>query len=279
MFSLSNPFWYKGSGVNRICCLLCLGLLLVFLCAAGISSAMDAGELAGTFLILSAILGGFSAVFGLLWFVWKRKENRAEDVLREVLAPDAVPRDATAQTVQTICLPREQLIGAARRRLTEIVRWMGIAALCTGALLVIIQVACGALKDFLQVLYIAAFSLLIVLPGLAVQGWLFVQYARSVPGKIELYPGRLVIDDTFFSAGEIREIQVSSERAWNRYSPAVFRKLCLMTEVRTVKYSIDYRSGRSGNDQPFWPEYPTLIDALSQWGVENSVNVHVLYMD
>ena len=145
---MSNPFGYKGSGVNRICCLLWLGLLLVCLCAAGISSAMDAGELAGTFLILSAILGGVSAVFGLLWFVWKRKENRAEDVLREVLAPDAVPRDATAQTVQSICLPREKLIGAARRRLTEIVRWMGIAALCTGALLVIIQVACGALKDF-----------------------------------------------------------------------------------------------------------------------------------
>jgi hypothetical protein len=96
MFSLSNPFGYKGSAVNRICCLLFLVLLLVFLCAAGISAAMDEEELAGTFLILSAILGGFSAVFGLLWFVWKRKENRAEDVLREVLAPDAVPRDATA---------------------------------------------------------------------------------------------------------------------------------------------------------------------------------------
>ena len=65
----------------------------------------------------------------------------------------------------------------------------------------------------------------------------------------------------------------------SRHSPAVFRKLHLITEVRTVKYAIDYRSGRNGADQPFWPEYQTLIDALSQWGVENSVNVHVLFMD
>lgn len=279
MFSLNNPFQTKGRAINRILCLVFLVLLLIFLCTAGISAAMDEPELAGTFLILSAILGGFSAVYGLLWFVWKRKENRAESVLRAAFAPDAAPRDATAQTVQTICMPREKLIRAARRRLSEIVRWTAIAVFGTAVLLVIILAACGALKGFLQVLYIAAFSLLIVLPGLAGQVWLFVQYARSVPGQIQLYPGRLVIDDTFFSAGEIREIQVSSESAWNRHSPAVFRKLHLITEVRTVKYAIDYRSGRNGADQPFWPEYQTLIDALSQWGVENSVNVHVLFMD
>jgi hypothetical protein len=117
-----------------------------------------------------------------------------------------------------------------------------------------------------------------MIPGLLIQFSLYLKYDQSVPSRILLFPGKLVIDSRRLSAREIREIRVSPARVLNRNSTDVFREMLIQTEKSRTKYRIDYRTGTVSNEQPFWAEYEQFLAALSEWGKQNRVQVTVSYM-
>ena len=276
---MTNPFVYKGRLINKILCLSFLGMTLVLLGTGGILSLQEKTEAAETFGILALITGGFSLIYGVLWFVWARKESKADRILRAALEPESAAQDSAPPVWREFRLPGEQLRKTAYRRFSALVRWIILAAFCAGVLIEIIIFACGTRKSIPQMLYTVLFCVLIAIPGIFIQWRIYRQYVRSVPEKIQLYQGRLAVDDVFFSAGEILEIKVSSEQLFNLNSPAVFRKMLIRTETGSTSYCIDSRSGRGSSGQPFWPEYGALIEALSEWGEKNSVTVNITFMD
>ena len=117
-----------------------------------------------------------------------------------------------------------------------------------------------------------------MIPGILIQLCLYFVYDQSVPARIMLYPGKLIVDNASLSAREIQAIRVSPARIFNLNSPDVFREMLIRTEKSSVKLRIDYRTGTVSNEQPFWEEYGTFIAALSEWGVRNNVPVTISFM-
>ena len=142
-----------------------------------------------------------------------------------------------------------------------------------------IQFAAGVAISPLQLLCILLFGFLITIPGMLMQLGLYWEYVRSVPSRILLFPGKLIVDNCSFPAGTIREIRISPDRIYNRNSPGVFREMLIRTGKGGEKYRIDYRSGSGSNGAPFWEEYEAFIAALSGWGAGNGVPVVIAYMD
>ena len=269
---------YKGKKTNRFLCLLFLILTLIFLIAAGISALLKNPEAGCTFCILAIITGGFSLLFGLLWAVYGRTELKAERKLREILDPQYAPDDPYLPDYQEFVLPKADLIEKAGNRAGSILRWTGICALCVFLLTGGIQLAGGSLKSPLQLLYMLLFCIIIMIPGILIQLHLYRKYVRSVPSRILLFPGKLIIDNVSLPAREIREISVSPSRIFNLNSPDVFRELLIRTEKGRTKYRIDYRAGAASSGQPFWADYGQFVAALSEWGIKNSVPVIISYM-
>lgn len=269
---------YKGRKINRFLCLLFLILTLIFLIVAGIFALAKASEAGYTFYILAMITGGFSLLYGLFWFLYGRAERKAELKLREILEQKNAPEDPYLLDYQEFILPKADLVKKAGNRVDSIVRWTGICALGVFLLTGGIQLACGSLKSPVQLLYMFLFCILIMIPGILIQLSLNRRYEQSVPSRILLFPGKLIIDNVSLSAREIREISVSPARIFNRNSPDVFREMLIRTEKHSTKYRIDYRAGSASNEQPFWAEYEQFIIALSEWGSKNKVPVIVSYM-
>lgn len=270
---------YKGRKINKILCLSFLGITLITLSAAGVCTALDRSALCQTFCILALITGAFCLVYGVLWLIYGRKEGKTEKALNELLSRQYMPEDPARPDYREFILPKARLTEAARNRTRSVLRWTGIMALGAFLLICGIQLACGAIGSPLQVLFILIFCVLITIPGLLVQLCLYLKYDRSVPSRILLFPGKLVVDDTVFPAGEIREIRASPDRIMNPNSPDVFREMLVRKEKRSAKYRIDHRTGRASGEQPFWEEYAQFIAALSGWGAANGVPVIIGYMD
>ena len=269
---------YKGRKINKILCLSFLGITLITLAAAGVCAALDRSALCQTFCILALITGAFCLVYGILWLIYGRKEKKTEKALNELLSQQYMPEDPARPDYREFVLPKARLTEAARKRSRSVLRWTGIMALGAFLLICGIQLACGAIGSPLQVLFILIFCVLITIPGLLAQLWLYLKYDRSVPSRIVLFPGKLIVDDTVFPVGEIREIRASPDRIMNPNSPDVFREMLIRTEKHSAKFRIDYRSGTTENEQPFWEEYAQFIAALSGWGAENDVPVIISYM-
>lgn len=270
------PPLYKGRMLNKILCLVLLVLTLILLGTAALFFLTGNEDIAAVFGILAAILGGFALIYGVMWFIWGRKEKKADQVLNTIFSSSQVPGTVTCQEFR---LPKEWLKAAAGKRFFTILHWILAAMLGIFLFLGILLSVTGSLRTPLQLVYGLVFCLLIALPGSLVQWHLYRQYVRSIPEKIQLFPGRLVIDDTFYAAGEIREILMSSEHLMNQNSPAVFREMQVRTETSSTTYRIDYRVGTPDNGQPRWEAYDQLIEALSRWGTDNSVTVRIQFMD
>ena len=270
---------YKGRKLNKILCLIFLALTLILLAAAGVSFLLDNAALGRTFRIIALITGAFTLVYALLWLLYAKKESRAEQAMNAVLRRQYSAAEAARTEYREFTVPKAELTKAARRRYDSILLWSGITALGSFLLILGIQLACGSLRSPAQAVYVLVFCLLIMVPGVLVQGSLYRKYADAVPSRILLYPGKLVVDDTSYSASAIRELRVSPDRVVNPHSPSVFRELLIRTDAQTAVYRIDYRSGTSANEQPFWAEYEAFLAALSAWGAENGVTVTVAFMD
>ncbi|MBQ9268751.1 MAG: hypothetical protein IJ206_04435 [Oscillospiraceae bacterium] len=269
---------FNGRKINKILCLFFLVMTLIFFGACVIIALFNA-EMGEVFLVLSAISGGLSIIYGLLWLVWRKKEQSAEMTMKEAFKQQKAAQDGSRFVVKEFALPKKRLIETALQRFRSIIRWTVIVAL--GGILLIggILLATGSLVHPIQLIYLILFFLLIMFPGLMVQWCLYYLYDRSIPSKILLYPGKLVIDHTVFQAREILEIRVSPNQLYNRNSPAVFREMQIRTKRDSLRYRIDYRAGSETNEQPFWTEYGQFVDVLYDWGTENSVPVNILFMD
>ena len=268
----------KGRKMNRFLCLFLLIFALIFLIAAGVFALAGNAAAAYTFCILALIVGGFSAFYGLFWFLFGRSEKKTEEKLREILEEGPAADDPGRPEYREFILPKAELIEKAGKRLRGVVRWTGIAALGVFVLTGGIQLLYGSLKSPVQLLYMLLFCVLIMIPGILIQLRLYREYDRSVPARILLFPGKLVIDDLSLSAREIREIRLSPARVYNRHSPDVFREMQIRTDKSSTTYRIDYRAGTPDNEQAFWPEYEQFVAALSAWGESNGVPVTVSYM-
>ena len=246
---------YKGKKINRFLCLLFLIFTAILLIAAGIFALLKNSEAGCTFCILAMITGGFSLLYGLLWFLYGRTERKAERKLREILEGQNEPDDPGLPDYQEFILPKADLIEKAGKRAGSIARWTGICALGMFLLIGGIQLACGSLKRPVQLLYMLLFCIAIMIPGILIQLKLYREYGRSVPSRILLFPGKLIIDNASLPAREIREIRVSPAQIFNRNSPDVFREMTIRTEKSSAKYRIDYRAGTASGEQPFWEDY------------------------
>ena len=269
---------YKGRKVNKVLCLSFLLVTMILFMTAGIFAFLKKSAVCDTFCILALISGAFSLLYGTLWLIYGLKEKKTERELSEFFGRQNMPVDPARPDYREFFLPEERLKGMSRKRFRSVLRWTGFAALAAFLLICGIQLAVGSLASPLQVLFIFLFCALITIPGILVQLYLFLKYDCSVPSRILLFPGKLIIDDTVFLAGEILEIRISPDRIMNFNSPAVFREMLIRKGKRSIKYRFDYRAGRSSADQPFWEEYEQFVAALSAWGAENTVPVIISYM-
>lgn len=269
---------YKGKKINRFLCLFFILFAVIFLILAGVFALAKDPDKGYVFCILAIIAGGFSLLYGVLWFIYARVERKSEKKLREILEGQNTTEDPNRLDYQEFILPKAALIKKAGKRAHDIVRWTGIAALGVFLMIGGIQVACGSLKSPVQLLYMLLFCMLIMVPGLLVHLNLYLKYKQSVPTRILLFPGKLVIDNMNLSAGEIQKISVSPGQIFNPNSTDVFREMLIQTEKSSAKYRIDYRTGTFSNEQPFWAEYEQFVAALAEWGKKNRVQVVVSYM-
>lgn len=269
---------YKGKKINKMLCLFFLFFALISLIAAGVCALAIDSAAGYTLCILAVIAGGFSLLYGVLWLIYGRMERIKELELRETLKGQNAIDDPYRLDYREFILPKAALTKKAGTRVRSIVRWTGIAAFAVFVLIGVIQLACGSLKSPLQLLYMFLFCVLIMIPGILIQFCLSLKYDQSVPSRILLFPGKLVIDNMTLTANEIREIRVSPSQIFNRNSPDVFREMLILTEEGRTKYRIDYRTGTAFNEQPFWEEYGQFIETLSEWGKKNNVPVTVSYM-
>lgn len=269
---------YKGKKINKMLCLFFLFFALISLIAAGVCALAIDSAAGYTLCILAMIAGGFSLLYGVLWLIYGRMERIKELELRETLKGQNAIDDPYRLDYREFILPKAALTKKAGTRVRSIVRWTGIAAFAVFVLIGVIQLACGSLKSPLQLLYMFLFCVLIMIPGILIQFCLYLKYDQSVPSRILLFPGKLVIDNMTLTANEIREIRVSPSQIFNRNSPDVFREMLILTEEGRTKYRIDYRTGTAFNEQPFWEEYGQFIETLSEWGKKNNVPVTVSYM-
>ena len=268
---------YKGKKINQYLCLLFSIFSVIFLIVAGTLALVKNAAAGYAFCILAIITGGFSLLYGLFWFIFGKKEKKAELELRKLLEQQNTSEDPYRLDYREFILPKKDLIKKAGTRARRIIQWSGIAALGVFLLIGGIQLACGSLKSPVQLLYMFLFCILIMIPGILIHLSLYFKYDQSVPSRIMLFPGKLIIDNVSLSAREIRDIRVSPALIFNRNSPDVFREMLIRTDKSTM-YRIDYRTGTASNEQPFWAEYAQFIAALSEWGKKNRVAVIVSYM-
>ena len=124
------------------------------------------------------------------------------------------------------------------------------------------------------------FSAVIMLPGILIQLEILSRYTSSVPGKIVLFPGKMVVDQTVYAANAIKNIRITSSEVMNPNSPAVYRELRINCgEGSSCIYRIDYRTRGDPQEQPEWADYSRFVSNLYAWGNENRIDVTIDYMD
>lgn len=205
----------------------------------------------------------------------KQSGTEAQDAKRT----RSVPQEADKTEYREFVLPRERLTGAARGRFVKIIKGTVFAALGVFALITVTMLWGGALGSPLRLLYILLFAFAICVPGILAQWAIYKKYAAAVPGRIALYPGRLEVDDSVFTAGEIQDIRISPDRLYNTDSPAVFRGMAVRTARGVKRYRMDFRSGRASKEGIYWEGYSEFSTALQAWGKAGGVTVTVAYME
>ena len=268
-----------GKKVNRFLCLFFLALALIFLALTGVLILMRRPDFSPTLLTLASVMGGFSLFYGIGWLIWSRREGKAEAALRKAEAGRRTTGEAGVALPSDFLLPRERLTVSAFLRFMNILRWTALAGGGVFLLILGIQLAYGSLQAPRQIVYTLLFCILIALPGIAVQWSIYRKYERTVPQRIQLLPGELVIDNRSFAPGDIRRIRISPDRPYNLNSPEVFRNLQIRTEQTEELYRIDYRAAPGSGEQPFWEDYERFSEALQAWGEENGVPVVIEYME
>ena len=261
---------YKGRKINRMLCILFLVLFTISLVSAVLVSDIT--------VIFAQITGAFALLYGILWAFWARKESKAEQALKDRTKLMDAPEEPDGFSQAEYLLPKERLTGAALQRFRSILKGATIAALVVFALITGSMLWKGTFGGFTHALGILFFSTVITLPGIIVQGIIYFRYQKTVPRKICLYPGEMVIDERTFYARDIRDVRISPNRIYNANSPSVFREMTLRTAQGEKRCLIDFRAASPGQGI-CWEQYPQFAEDLSKWGLANGVEVTVAYMD
>lgn len=270
---------YKGRKINRFLCVMFACLCAVSLTASGTAWLLDDTGIRSVCFIFAQITGAFALLYGVLWAVWARKENKAARKLKAQNDARPAPREADKTGCREFVLPRERLVGAARRRFVSILKGTVFAALGVFALITVTTLWGGAFGSPVRLLYILLFACAICVPGILAQWAIYRKFAADVLGRIALYPGRLEVDDSVFAAGEILDIRISPDRIYNADSPAVFRGMAVRTARGVKRCRMDFRSGRASKDGICWEGYSEFSAALQAWGKAAGVTVTVEYME
>lgn len=271
-----------GRRLNMIICLISAGCACVSLIAAVAFVLLGKDSQAFALFILTLILSGFALLYGVIWFVYSRKERIAAQRLAEhdELIASLRNEDPARYEIREFTIPKDRLTETARTRFMSIVRALEIIMLAMFAVLTVILIINGALAKPVQFLYTAIFCILIGLPGIVPQWIIYEKFKNSVPERVLLFPSKLVIDEKLFPVRDIQLIRVSSNRRHNLNSTAIFREVIVQTTKNASTYRFDYRvDDPKKNRQPRWEEYPEFVTALADWGRQNSVVVKVDYMD
>lgn len=269
----------KSRKFNKILCFICLIPAVIFLMCAGIFAACGKEPLAKTFLILGAVTGAFALLYGVLWMIFAFLEGKRQRLLEEITASES-EQAGTDFTCKEYLLPKEKLMQAARKRFQSIVIWSCVIAFLALAGILLLLFFSKALKEPVQILYTLIFGVVIMLPGILIQLEILNRYASSVPGKVVLFPGKMVVDQTVYAASSIKNIRITSSEVLNPNSPAVYREMCInYGEGSSCIYRIDYRTRGNPQEQPEWADYSGFVSDLYAWGNENRVDVTIDYMD
>ena len=152
-------------------------------------------------------------------------------------------------------------------------------ALLTSAGILLLLFFSKELKEPVQILYTLMFGALIMLPGILLQLGILNRYTSSVPEKVVLFPGKMVVDRTVYAASSIKNIRITSSVVVNPNSPAVYREMRIHFSEGSRIYRIDYRARGNPQEQPEWAGYSGFVSDLYSWGNENKVDVTIDYMD
>ena len=272
---MANIPIYKGKKINKILCIMCgvisVALLLVMIILQLLGKP--------AVFILPLITSGFTLLYGILWWFWAEKEKKVEDKLRQVLETPSDTQTSGNFEAHEFLLPKDRLTEDAKKRFHNIIKWLVIILLGIFTLITAIMLFSHALHDPLQLLYLLLFCVAIVMPGIIIQWNIYRQYRGSVPKRICLYQGKLVIDDSTFMSQEILNITISPNRLINTSSPMIFRELLIRTSRSESRYRIDFKAGNAAGGQLCWEEYPLFSEALKAWGNANLVPVTIAYME
>ena len=269
-----------GRRINKILFILFASILAVLLLLDVIFFVKQDDAMVETLLIVSAIIGAFALLYGILWAVFASKEKKENKLLNRQPAVDPREHYADIQGTVTFTLPRAELLYLAKKRLRAIEKWLWIAE---GILFLILYVPVTITDGFgslSRLATILALCVIIVVPGVVIQEVIYRSYIFDMPERIGLYIGRISVDDRTYPAYEMTEIAMSSPKARNASSSKVFRTLTITAQNASKTYKIDFRAPSAGRSiQPRWNQYDEFCEALMAWGSTNGVAVKMDFMD
>ena len=266
---------YKGKKINKMLCIMFLVMSVVLLALMIILRLLGKPAV----FVLPLITGAFALVYGILWAFWAGKEKKAEEKLRQALEARSTEYAPGGFKPREFLLPKDRLMEEAYKRFRGVIKWVAIGSLGFTALITVILLFSHALNNPLQPLYLLIFCLIAAVPGTIIQWVIYRKYEASVPQRICLYQGSLVIDGNVFSSQEILNITISPNRIMNTNSPMIFREMLVTTSRGETLFRIDYKAGNAAGGQLCWEEYPLFSEALKAWGEANLVPVTIAYME
>ena len=265
----------KSRRLNKILCLIFTAGAACFLIFAALFRAADKEALCYTFFVLSVILAGFGAFYGVLWFIFADKENKVQKKIEEI--EEYSESSDQKKEYREFILPKKEMTESAKKRFEKIVRLMPVMVIVLFVLIYGIQFFTAGFAGWRHLLTVLLFCILICVPGILLQYAIYRYYVGRIPNKISFYQEKLYIDKVAFLTKQIREIRISSEKLINRYSPSLYRQLTIDAEDGSCSYLIDYRA--ENKEAPHWPEYGNLVEELRKWAEENRIELKVNYMD
>ena len=265
---------FSGTKVNRLLFFLFVSITCVVLAVTAIFSIFMSGSYeVSVLLVLSVINGVMACFYGIHWIYYVYRQKFMDKWFSEEEEDDG--EEGTSEPAcdieEDFVLPKEQLIEAVKKRYRGIAKWIWISLAFLYLLITSILLYYNALEEPSQLLYLAAFCVLIAIPGLIVQFIIKAQYVSSVPANICLAPGLLTVDGREYKSGDIESLRVSTERSRDPHSVSVFRQLEIFSEDGKNRFRIDFGTGSDVE----WDAYPHFVSLLSRWGSGNGVTVTV----
>ena len=264
------------SRVNKILCLVLLSMVFAFLMVGGGYTLLGDPDMGLLLCVPAAIAACFCLLYGILWGVYAHKEKKHQRKLEEVAKLFSEPDDS-AVTYHEFILPRKELIHASKNRLQRIAFALLVSGIVQFVIMYGIMYLSNGYGGIRHLISVMGFAFVVVTPGILMQYIVFRKYARAVPERIMLFPGKIIVDGLQYCTYEIKSITVSSIRSVSKDTSVLYRKLKIYTKKQVREYTIDYRF--AVDDNPRWSGYGEFLMALRSWAEQNRVKLTVDYMN